>query len=66
MEDPAKFFGNNKALSAAKNFYIIKFKKLEVLEEKAVSLCEQQVKITPSVFNSKKRSELTTGNLKKP
>ena len=38
----------------------------DILEEKAISLCGQQVKTTgvPGVFYSKESSELKTGNLK--
>ena len=66
-EDTAKTLVTRPLLSAEK-FYIKKYGDfaLEILEEKAISLCGQQVKITraPEVYYSEESSELKTGNLK--
>ena len=69
MEDHVKFFGNNKTtFISEKVLHKNKYENfaLEVLEEKAISLCGQQVKTTgvPGVFYSEESSELKTGNLK--
>ena len=68
-EDPVKFFGNNKTtFISGKILHRNKYEDfaLEILEEKAISLCRQQVKTTgvPGVFYSEASSELKTGNLK--
>ena len=68
-EDPVKIFGNNKTTYIGqKILHRIKYEDfaLEILEEKAISLCGQQLKATgvPCVFYSEKISELKTGNLK--
>ena len=68
-EDPVKIFGNNETASiSGKILHKNKYEDfvLEILEEKAISLCGQQVKITgvPGVFYSEESSELKTGNLK--
>ena len=68
-EDPVKIFGNNKTtFISGKILHKNKYEDfaLEILEEKAISLCGQQVKTTgvPGVFYSDESSELKTGNLK--
>ena len=68
-EDPVKIFGNNKTtFISGKILHKNKYEDfaLEILEEKAISLCGQQVKTTgvPGVFYSEESSELKTGNLK--
>ena len=68
-EDPVKIFGNNKTtFISEKILHKNKYEDfaLEILEEKAISLCGQQVKTTgvPGVFYSEESSELKTGNLK--
>ena len=68
-EDPVKIFGNNKTnFISGKILHKNKYEDfaLEILEEKAISLCGQQVKTTgvPGVFYSEEKSELKTGNLK--
>ena len=62
-DDPVKIFGNNKTTFIRNKYEDFA---LEILEEKAISLCGQQVKTTggPGVFYSEESSELKTGNLK--
>ena len=67
--DPVKIFGNNKTtFISRKNLHKNKFEDfaLEILEEKAISLCGQQEKTTgvPGVFYSEESSDLKTGNLR--
>ena len=62
-------FGNNKStFISGKILHKNKYEDfaIEILEEKAISLCGQQVKTTgvPGVFYSEESSELKTGNLK--
>ena len=69
MEDPVKIVDNNKTTIISGNIlHKNKYEDfaLEILEEKAISLCGQQVKTTgvPGVFYSDERSELKNGNLK--
>ena len=68
-EDTVTIFGNNKTtFISGKILHKNKYEDfaLEILEEKAISLCGQQVKTTgvPGVFDSEESSELKTGNLK--
>ena len=65
-EDPVKVFGKRRQLLSAEKFYTKTNFALKILEEKAISLCGQQVKTTgvPGVFYSEESSELKTGNLK--
>ena len=58
-EDPVKIFGNNKTtFISGKILHKNKYEDfaLEILEEKAISLCGQQVKTTgvPGVFTPRK------------
>ena len=68
-EESANIFGNNKTtFISGKIVHKTNYEDfaLEILEEKTVSLCEQQVKTTgvPGVFYSEESSELKTDNLK--
>ena len=68
-KDPAKIFGYNKtSFISRKILHKNKYEDfaLQNLEEKAISLCGQQVKTTgvPGVFSSEEISELKTDNLK--
>ena len=53
-EDPAKIFGNNKTPFTPKILHQKKYEdfSLEILQEKAISLCGQEVKKVPGVFYS--------------
>ena len=69
-EDPAKSFVNNKTtFISGKILQKNKYEDfaLEILEEKAIILCGQQVQPTgvPGVFSSDENSEVKTGKLKK-
>ena len=68
-EDPLKIFGNNKTtFTSGKILHKNNYEDfaLEILKEKTISLCGQQVKTTgvPGVFYSEECSELKNGNLK--
>ena len=68
-EEPERFFINNKTTFVSGKFlhkFNYKGFALEIVEEKGISLCGQQVKITgvPGVFHSEKCLEVTNGNPK--